>query len=502
MSNLNSLNDQVKARLGAGERESDIRKFVRQQLGLGKSQGNAVYNKIRAQITMPQTVQSTYINKNNMSSEKEKIKNLEFDKKWIFNKDEKTYVVFLKSASRAILVDEETHNNMLRAYTSKEEVKVEDICSANDFPLSLFNEYKTIFGWTRNGSNLSDEMIESKSVEELVEDTVQNKRWEILQESKKRIWKETESNSRKWMEFEENCLWPFDNVLQKWSPPKYVPAPNVKVSNKGKGSHSMLIIAADWHVGGIANPRYLYRSKEWNYDILCEAAKEYSDKIRAEINSRSYPFEEAVLAIGGDMLHTLTGFTDGGTKLEYEFIGEEQMDFAFSLMVSFVNELLTIFPKIRLYSVSGNHDSLGDYVLSKMLSFYYKEDKRIEFEISTKRYLPFKILSSLVILDHGASGKGIRSKLPRSGAGREAYVKGIFLENPELLLDVKSKLLISNDKHHFEHTEYNDFDLIISPTIVKGCRYADFSGFKSRPAQSVHVFDNDGIKEMIRFYFD
>lgn len=490
-----NLVDEVLNKLKSGENETNIRKYIRNSLRVGKSYGNEIFRRIKDQYSGPIPIGTKTL-------EKDQIKNFEFEKKWHFNKEERNYIVFLKSAARAIIVDETTHNNMQRAYTSSENVKVEDICSASGFPLSLFSEYKAIFGWVRNGSHFSDEQIENNSVEDLVEDAVQQKKWEVIQESKKKIWKETESNSKKWIEFEENCLGPFNELLSKWSPPKYIPVPNVKLTKNVNNPHSLLVICGDWHVGAIANPRYLYRSKEWNYEILCESAKEYSNKIRQEVNSRTYNFNEIVLCLGGDIIHTLTGYTDAGTKLEYEFIEEDQLDYAFSLMVSFINELLTIVPSIRGFCVAGNHSTLGDYVLSKMLETYYRNEDRISFEISTKRYLPFKILDSLVILDHGASGKGVKSKMPRSGAGREAYVKGIFLENPEMLINTKSRVIVSNDVHHHQHIEYNNFDLIISPTLVKGCRYADFSGYKSRPAQSVHVFDKDGIKEMIRFYFD
>jgi hypothetical protein len=501
--NMSNIQEEVSRRLNAGEKESDVRRFVRRELGLGKSQGNAKYNQMRAQILAPKIageVERKEV-KVSSSSEKEKIKNLEFEKGYLFNREDRTYVVFLKSAARAIVVDEEMHNGMLRAYTSKEDISVEDICSSFSFPHTLFREYARQFGWIRTGTHLSDEVVENHTVEELVESVIQEKKWQVLQESKKRLWSSTENNSKKWMEFEEDCLKPFERVLDKWSPPEYTPVQKPK-EVKENDSHVMLIGAADWHVGGIANPRYLYRSKEWNYEVLCEMAKQYGEKIRNEVNSRKYSINSAFLAIGGDICHTLTGYTDAGTKLEYEFIGEDQIDYAFSLMVSFINELLSTFETLNIKNCSGNHSFFGDYVLAKMLECYYRTENRIAFEITTKRYLPFKILNSLVILDHGASGKGLKSKLPRSGTGRESYVKGIFLENPELLIGVKSKIFYSQDKHHWEHIEYNDFDLIISPSIVRGDLFSDFSGFKSRPAQSVHVFNNDGIKELIRFYFD
>ena len=140
---MENLKSEVKNRLDRGERESDVRKFVRKTLGLGKSQGNVIFNKIKSEISSPVESFNTCTQVNKFTNQ-EQIKNLEFNKKWIYNKEDKTYVVFLKSASRAILVDEETHNNMQRAYTSKDETRVEDICSANNFPLSLFAEYKTV----------------------------------------------------------------------------------------------------------------------------------------------------------------------------------------------------------------------------------------------------------------------------------------------------------------------------------------------------------------------
>jgi hypothetical protein len=75
----------------------------------------------------------------------------------------------------------------------------------------------------------------------------------------------------------------------------------------------MLVNVADIHVGARADERFLYRQKNWRHIDLIDAMKSYSAKIAKEISDRQNTFEKCVLTLGGDIIHTLTGYTDAGT---------------------------------------------------------------------------------------------------------------------------------------------------------------------------------------------
>lgn len=470
--------------LSDGMPESQIRKDLREMLNLGKSQGNAVYNEIKAGLTTSKKVGA----------------GLEFvTSRYTFNRESGVYIFNLKCRAKPLVLHESKVRAIVRSYSSwSENLNSNEICRYYKLTPEIFQELKTILNLTKDREPLTVEEVLDNTVEQSVEQILEEKRYNLYQQYEKEDWRQTQQDALRWKEFTAKQLDPFARFLEDWEPPQYykVAAPKV-----GKTNKVMLVNVADIHVGARADERFLYRQKNWRHTDLMDAMKSYSTKIAEEISDRHNTFEKCVLTLGGDVIHTLTGYTDAGTKLDYEFLGEDQIDFGFSVLVAFVNEMLALFPRVEVKSVNGNHSYLGDYILARLLEVYYRQENRIDFEITNKRYLPFKIKNTLIVLDHGASGKGIKSKLPR-GVARESYIRSIFLDKPELLVGNNSRLFLTNDKHHYEHIECADFELIISPSIVGGDLYSDFNGWKSRPAQSLYVIDDEGLKETMRIYFD
>ncbi len=255
-------------------------------------------------------------------------------------------------------------------------------------------------------------------------------------------------------------------------------------------------------MGLAADERYLYFQNKWNTESLQEAMREYAIKVKQNLQERNYKFDAAVICLGGDLAHSLTGYTDKNTKLEAEHLGENQLDYSLTILFAFFEEILRLFPKVYVKAVSGNHDSVYDYAISRFLETYYRNEPRIEFEITTKRFLPFKIAeNNLFVLEHGYSAK-YKSKVPRAGAGRDSYIQNILLAKPELLQGIKNRYYITNDQHHLEVSEKMNYTMIISPALVGGDRYSDNVCLKSRPSQNLFIVDKNGLKEIVHLYFD
>lgn len=478
--------NKVAAWISSGMPESESRKQLRELLNLGKSQGNAVYNQIVSGIKVSSETGT----------------GLEFvSSRYTYNKENDSYIFNLKCRLKPLVLHGSKVKSIVRSYSSwGEDLTTNEICRTYSLTPEIFGELRSILNLTKDKEPLTSEEVLYNSVEQSVEQIIEEKRYRIYQKYEKEDWKQTQVDAAKWREFCSKQLDPFARFIHKWEPP-----PNYKIQRPKKNNdakRALLVNIADIHVGAKADERFLYRQKNWRHSDLVDAMKDYCNKIYYEISDRKTGFDKCIVTLGGDIAHTLSGYTDGNTKLDYEFIGEDQIDYAFSLLVAFINEMLSIFSVVDVKSVNGNHSYLGDYVIAKLLQTYYRNNKDITFDITSKRYLPFKIMDTLVILDHGASGKGIKSKLPGGALARDSYIQGILLDKPEMLLGTKSRIFLTNDKHHYEHIERSDFDLIISPSIVGGDLYSDFNCWKSRPAQSLYVIDEDGLKETIRIYFD
>jgi hypothetical protein len=285
-------------------------------------------------------------------------------------------------------------------------------------------------------------------------------------------------------------------LLENWTPPKYVP---VKTKLKlDVGEDELVIFASDWHYGIVANERYLANQQDWDINKTVEVVQEYCEKLKANILKKKY--KKVHLVFGGDIIHTLTGFTDKGTKLEANPIGSEVLEKAFDSVINFINGLLEVHGNINVYAVNGNHSELGDHVLYRMAELFYKTDKRLKFNITDERFLFFKIYDNMFLIDHGYSAK-TKSRLPNKGVGRENYINNIFLAsgNGE---KVKNRYYLSGDQHHLESYELTNVEGYMFPSLVGGCRYADNSGYKARVRQNALAVNKEGVSEVINFYFD
>jgi len=477
--------------LKEGHKESDVRRWFRETLGLSKSQGNSVYN---------ETVKSlkSVAKSDNIISDSA---GLEFvSDRYTYNQLNDTYVINLKCQGKPLVVSGSRHRAICRSYSDwGDGLNSDEICKKYALTPEIFDEYRRIFSLTKQKEPLSIEEVLENSVEDNVGKILEEKRYKIYQQYEKESWKNIQAAAIKWQRFQAKEFDPFCNFIESWNPPVYNP---VEFKNKTKvGDKHFVASLSDIHVGLISHGRFNYFKGEWSHKDLEESIKQYTAKIRDEVDNRKTGFKDAYLLLAGDICHTLSGFTDKGTKLEYEFIAENQFDLAFNIIVYFLNELLAIFPEINIKSVAGNHSSFGDYVVAKALEAYYRTEPRLKFEITTKRYLPFKIEDSLFILEHGYS-PFYKSRLPNAKNQRENYINGLFLSKPELLQGIRTKYYLSADQHHSETKETNFYEQIMFSTIVAADRHSDNCGYVNRARQNCLVIDKEGLREIIHFYFD
>jgi hypothetical protein len=200
----------------------------------------------------------------------------------------------------------------------------------------------------------------------------------------------------------------------------------------------------------------------------------------------------------GDLLHTWNGFTEKGTKIEGFPLGQEQFDQALDSLLRFFTRLLELIPRVKVYSVAGNH-SLLDTLLIKAVSIYFRQDKRISFDIRDTRYIDFKIHNTLFIAEHGASAL-YKSKVPKSGSPLQAYIEQLFLKRSEALVGVKNKVFLMGDIHTFKAEEIGDIERYVFGTLVGNDQYADHCNWNNRPRQNCLVVNSNGVKEILNYY--
>jgi len=333
----------------------------------------------------------------------------------------------------------------------------------------------------------------------LVEEMANSKSFNIQQKFEKRDWKQTQEDAEKWRVLKHSKIVPFQDFLQKWNPPKYIPFKSQNL-NDIKSDKVFTVVLSDLHFGSSANSRYMFNRPDWSTEQTVAAVDKYATEIIKEVKSRNYKFNKCVIIGIGDLIHSALGKTARGTELIYDCIKEEQFDYALTSLLHFYKRMVELFGKVESHDVGGNHHYELDMALFRALNMYFKEDKRISFTHHSSRPAAFKCGNTLIMMDHGADSKE-RVYVP-SGAKLEKHVQSILINNQHLLHDVKTKLFIQGDKHHFEHIEFGTFEYVMFGTILGADEHANVNNWYNRARQSIMVLDNTGLKEIIHVYFD
>lgn len=428
---------------------------------------------------------------------------LKFTKKYVYNKEDDKYVMYLKAANNNIVLPGDTVRGIVKNYSNwcGKEHSINELCRNYKIPRAYFNELRDILEITHDSEPITQEELQERDVDEIAEDLLQQKRFQLHQEFQKRSWEQTEEAASKWFKMQEGVYNPFTNFLNSWKPQKYTPVKYSGPVKKNKPSKKALVVGlSDVHFGAKSNPKDSYRNKGYSTQEAVECLDVYANNIKDIVEERNYTFDECVLTSLGDILHTTgSGFTTKGTMLVHDCVKEEQFNAAFESISKLIMNLLSLFPKVHVKSVKGNHNDFGDYVLFKALECYFRTEKRITFDVFQSDHGLFKINKCLFIISHGYSAE-YKGRIPTQGKARESYIANLFLSKPETLIDVSQKVLLTADQHHLEMREYSEFEHYMLSTTVRGDKHSEAMGLNNKPRQSCFVIDNEGIKEIVYCY--
>jgi hypothetical protein len=425
---------------------------------------------------------------------------LKTDKHYTYNSDNQKYIFHTeKKFGKNLVFPKINIDTIVKLYSNTTGgLTANEIALKLSIPADVIRHILKVMNITHDTLPFTSEVIEQGDEDSLVDDALSSKKFNILQKIEKRDWKETQEDAEKWRVLKTLQLDPFEQFLQNWNLSSYVP-PKYRNFNISRKDPEFLIGCSDWHYGLIASKETLFNQKEWNIQKTEEAVIKYGNSLKEHILNNKY--SKINICFLGDISHSISGETDKGTKLSAYPLGQEQLDIAFNSLVKFVSTILESHNNINLYSVNGNHDSVSDYILMKMLSIYFQNDKRIKFFITNKRHNLFKIYNNLFMISHGYAPYA-KDRLPPPGKSRELYIQNLFDSKIKEFSDIERKYFISGDLHHFESYEYTNLEGFIFPTLIGGCEYADHSGYKSRQRQCALDITQDGVTNIHHFYLD
>ena len=324
------------------------------------------------------------------------------------------------------------------------------------------------------------------------------------------MWNQVQTQANKWVNFEKGIYNPIIDTLSTFKLPKFnllesnLLNKSQNCDNNTWNNDTYLITLSDIHFGAYADSNNLYDNSDgdWTINKTQKAIIDYLNDLQNNINSRKTKPSDCVIVSLGDLVHGLNGSTDKGTPLITQTIGIPQFKAALDSLTFFFAGLIALWQDspgtIRVYSVSGNHDSIGDYCLMLALSKIFETKSKIKFEIGTSRWLTFQVHNSLFVIEHGASSK-YKSKVPTNDRSKEVYIQKLILDKMDKFTNpITYKYFMMGDLHHYHQKEMSSFEFIQVPTIVKNDEYADALNLRSRPRQLSFIIDKDKFG---RFYY-
>lgn len=430
--------------------------------------------------------------------------------KYLYNQRTKDYIfdfTDVKNIGKVYTFNETQIMAILQDYSNFDKCPktIVEVSRIHKIPPWVLKKILNALGKVHDSLPLTDEYMENsdKSEEQIAEDLLATRTFNIYQKFNQSTWKQIQENSDKWIQFENGVLSPLKDVLSTLKIDPFIPIKS-KLNKQKIENQVYIVCLSDLHFGCSSSKENTFYSKEdWNIDKTVIALRKYIDSIKKDLLNRKFIPNSCVVFSVGDILDSLSGFTDKATKLNTNPIGIKQFRIAVNALVEFFCELKSLFPKISVRSVPGNHDSLGDILLFEFLKIYFKNDNSITFTITTCRWDMFNIGNNLFVLEHGYSAK-YKNKVPYDDKSRENYVQKLFIEkSSEFTNPIKNRYFVMGDRHHYEQKTLSSFEFIQLPTIVESDEYSDNLNLKSRPRQQCFILDNsNGIIETLNFYTD
>lgn len=466
----------------AGASETDQRKFVREYLGVSKSWGNTIFLELKKFFNgVP-------------------VYGLEFaSDRYVYNTNTDTYVINLKCKKDPFVISGAKHRAICRAYSSwSDDLSVNDICIKYSLTPEVFSEYKKIFKLTKDKEPLSLEEIATNSIDESVETLIEEKRYKIYQEYEKQSWKDIQLKANKWDDLNSNTLDFLRLSLDEWNPPEYKKVAKNKIVKDGL---TFLAALSDNHIGELFKKEEAFYGNDFNTEIATQIIDDYSSKIRNTVESRRQKFNECLIVITGDYLHScLDGNTRKGTHLHNDSINEKMFLAGLNTLIKFVESMLEIFPLVRVFTQKGNHESLILTYLAIAAEKYFKNNPNVKFEISSAWATLYRINNIAMIVTHGAHDE-LKKSLDPVGPKLKMFIQGLLLQKVDIIQGCTQKIVLSGHRHTFNQSDMGSFEFYCLGATVKGDNFADSLGLYSKVRQNCLIMDNDHVLETLHYFF-
>jgi hypothetical protein len=147
----------------------------------------------------------------------------------------------------------------------------------------------------------------------------------------------------------------------------------------------------------------------WDLDLAAKTMLTSLEDLIAR--SAAYgPFDEVVMPFGNDFVHSDNVFhtTTAGTGQPESIAWHRVYLEAEKLAISIVERLRQLAPKVYIYEIPGNHSRHSDFTLARVLKAYFRSQKDVIVDASSRPYKFHRCGVNVIGYEHGHSVAVVR----------------------------------------------------------------------------------------------
>lgn len=324
------------------------------------------------------------------------------DRDYYYNKDDDTYITWIKCAPKPIVLPGDVHQAMLRAYSRYDgnPATINEICRTFGMPRQYFNQYRMVHGWTHDHEPFTREEVETKTEQDLAEEAYQLRRLSLHKRLEQEKWADIRSDARKWRRLDAEVLRPLMEWIEKEAPDYSVPTLSVSHNDN---KEVWIIPIADFHWGKYTS---LDESqKKTNRELAKRRFRFLIRQVIQEASPRGTP-QKIFLVFGGDWLHVddREGNTTRGTRQDTDGVLFELVRGGCELQREAVDLLRQIAP-VDVWRLPGNHDETQAFRDAQVLEAWYRNAEDVSVTVSARAREYTTYGKTLIGLTHGNNVK-------------------------------------------------------------------------------------------------
>lgn len=393
---------------------------------------------------------------------------------------------------------------MVRDYVAKENggggKTAAEISKDYSIPRKVVEEMFRKEGISHSSSPHIEEDLQSKSENELVEESLLFKEQRVVDDYQKRLHKKAVDNFDKYHQIVTNRELLGRHLLSRLSDIEIPTATHITPPTPANGTPTFIAHCptADMHFG-----KFVWGKSDFGADYDLDKAYErlvtHGNYIAEWLQNENGFCEKVYLSDLGDFLHSINGKTESGTQIGEDSRTTKVYDMAFQAKVAQIDAVRAHAGEVHCHVALGNHAGVAEYFLQHGLSQYYRNEPNVNVHLNVKTQDYFRVGDSLHILDHGRGVSSLNTWRAKSQA--EVVAREVAGED---YVGVRNIYYYVGHLHEFQvgsHGKHMELQRL--PSFGESDEYETSLRYASRPAAHLYRFDDLGrIACQDRFYFD